>query len=154
MPARFAWADNLFAPFRVTRADLRPITLILIAALGAAGALSRYGLSSFTQSRLAASWPVFPYGTLVVNVLGCFLLGFVVHYGQHSSRLPEEWRLGITWGLLGALTTFSTFGMDTVAAFEHGRTTAALLNIGLSVVLGLAAVWAGLGVARLMVPAT
>jgi len=106
-------------------------TILLIAAFGAAGALSRYGLSSWTQTRLGAAYPAFPYGTLMVNVLGCFLLGFVVHFGQHSTWLPEEWRLGLTWGFLGALTTFSTFGMDTVAAFEKGHTTAGLANIGL-----------------------
>jgi len=123
-------------------------TIVFIAVGGAAGAVSRYLLSGWIH-RLFGS--AFPFGTLAVNVVGCFLIGVVMHVGQATDLLPESWRLAITIGFLGALTTFSAFGYETMMYAEHGKWSVALGNIGANVAVCLLAVWAGLILARSIV---
>ena len=118
--------------------------ILLIAAAGALGAVARYGLSGWVQARAA----FFPWGTLVVNVLGSFLLGFAFRYLE-ATTLPAEWRQAVTVGLLGAFTTFSTFSYEAVALIQDGDWSGAGAYVLGSVVLGLAAVVVGLGVANL-----
>jgi len=90
----------------------------------------------------------FPYGTLVVNVVGCILLGFIGGWAEHRQVLPPATRLFVMIGVLGGFTTFSTFAYETLA-FAHGADVGrALANIGLQVVLGLGAAWLGLSMAR------
>jgi fluoride exporter len=67
---------------------------------------ARYGLQGLVRERAGYSFPV---GTLVVNLLGCFLLGGIAEYAMRHLSIPPEWRIGITVGFLGAFTTFSTF---------------------------------------------
>lgn len=122
-------------------------TILLIALFGAAGAVSRYSLSGWVQN---ASRGDFPFGTMAVNLLGCFLLGVIFQFGQTSTAIPQEWRQGISIGFLGALTTFSTFSFETFQKIEAGSWGAALANMAVSLVLGLAAVWAGLTLARFL----
>ena len=81
--------------------------ILFIAIAGALGALSRYGISSFVSDQLGEK---FALGTLAVNVIGCFLIGFVMHIALSTDIISEEMRMAITVGFLGALTTFSTFG--------------------------------------------
>jgi CrcB protein len=118
--------------------------ILLIAAAGALGAVARYGLSGWVQTRAG----FFPWGTLVVNVLGSFLLGFAFRYLE-ATALPAEWRQAATIGLLGAFTTFSTFSYEAVAMIQDGRWQHAGAYVVGSVALGLTAVVAGLGVATL-----
>lgn len=117
------------------------MTLVGIALGGAMGALARYGLSGWIHARLGAA---FPWGTLGVNVLGSFLIGLCFSYLQHTS-LPPEAREFVAIGLLGAFTTFSTFTWETAALLQDGEWTRAALYVGGSLLLGLAAVLAGLG---------
>jgi CrcB protein len=113
--------------------------LLYIAIGGAAGALARYGLGGWIQGRAGFG---FPWGTLVVNVLGCLLIGFALRYLE-AVRLTPEVRAFVGVGLLGAFTTFSTFGYETVALLEEGAwTRAAAYTLG-SVILGIAAVYLG-----------
>ncbi len=119
--------------------------LLLIAAFGAAGAVSRYALSGWVYRWTGES---FPSGTLAVNLVGCFALGIIAHIGQTTDLIAESHRPALTIGFLGAFTTFSTFGYETFRQLEGGLWGAALLNIGANVLVGLFAVWAGIAVAR------
>ena len=89
----------------------------------------------------------FPTGTLVVNVVGSFLLGLVVGLAEHFVIHPNLQPF-LTIGLLGAFTTFSTFSFETMALLEVGSYSKALLNVGASVMLGLVAVLVGLVAGR------
>ena len=117
----------------------------LLVALGAAvGAPLRYLVDRAVQARHASA---FPWGTLVVNVAGCLLLGVLVG-GAAAGAVPESLVTLLGAGLCGALTTYSTFGYETVRLFTDGARLAALLNVGTSVVAGLAAAFAGVTLAQ------
>jgi CrcB protein len=77
------------------------ITLLIV--FGAAGTLARYGLQEFVRHRAGDG---FPTGTLIINIVGCLLLGGVAQFGLHHISLPADWRIGIGVGFLGAFTTF------------------------------------------------
>lgn len=113
--------------------------LILIALGGAFGAVLRYGISGWVQRWTDSS---FPYGTLVVNVIGCFAIGLcgALIAGPY---LSEKIRPLILIGVLGSFTTFSTFGYETFEMINDGQFGRAGLNVLLSNVAGLAAVWIG-----------
>jgi len=115
--------------------------ILIIAGGGAAGAMLRYGVSNGIYALLGRG---FPYGTLVVNVLGSLLMGLL--YVLLVERLSDaaEWRAFLLIGLLGAFTTFSTFSIETVMLFENGEPLRALLNMLLSVTLCVMATWAGI----------
>jgi len=119
--------------------------LIAIAAGGAAGALLRFGISTGTYNLLGRQ---FPYGTLVVNVLGSLLMGILFVLLSERLALGAEWRAGLLVGMLGAFTTFSTFSFETIALLEEGRWLGATTNVAASVLLCLAATWIGLSLAR------
>ena len=118
------------------------MTRLLIIGLGGFfGAISRYLVAGWVQD-LSRSVH-FPYGTLAVNILGSFLLGFLVRYAFiHNVFSPEVWLL-IFIGFLGAFTTFSTFSNETFNMFADGAMLPALMNIATNVLLGLGAVWLG-----------
>jgi len=117
--------------------------LFWIALGGALGALARYGLSGWVQESSAGT---FPWGTLAVNVLGCFLLGFAFRVLQLSALSPGL-RAAVTVGFLGAFTTFSTFSLEAIGLIQEERWARAAGYIGGSVALGLAALVAGLWIA-------
>lgn len=114
--------------------------LILIMAGGSVGALLRYLLAGFAQRLANGS---FPLGTLVVNVVGCLLMGLAgaVFAGPHLIR--EEYRMALLVGFLGAFTTFSTFGAETFSLANAGQFRLAAANVLLSNGLCLVAVWFG-----------
>lgn len=120
--------------------------VILIGVAGALGAVSRYGLSIAANRFVSES---LPFGTLAVNVIGCFLIGYVMHMGLVTDVIPAAWRLALTVGFLGGLTTFSSFSYETVALLQEGAWAPAVGNIVANVVLGITATLAGLGVGRL-----
>lgn len=119
--------------------------LISIAAGGALGALLRYGFSTGTHHLMGKG---FPYGTLLVNVLGSFIIGVVYVYMVERGELSEDWRAFIVIGLLGAFTTFSTFSFETINLVEAGEMLKAGLNILISVSLCLGACWIAMMLAR------
>jgi CrcB protein len=112
--------------------------LICIAAGGAVGALLRYGLSGWAQ-RLTPG--LFPVGTLTVNVIGCVLIGVLAALFAGPQFVREEYRWVLMVGLLGAFTTFSTYGLETMTLVNDGQFARAGLNVLLSNGLGLTAVW-------------
>jgi fluoride exporter len=118
------------------------ITLLIV--FGALGTLARYGVQGLVQERAGSS---FPTGTLVVNLLGCFLLGGVAEYALTHLSVPPEWRIGITVGFFGAFTTFSTFAYEAVRLTQDGEWERAGTYILASVAGGLLAIVAGMRLA-------
>lgn len=118
---------------------------LIVALAGAVGALSRWGLGKFVHSLMGNG---FPYGTLIVNILGCFLIGLIMHIGLTTSRISETTRIGLTVGFVGALTTFSSFSYETLILAEQGRWMGVCSNIVLNIILGLLATMAGLSLAK------
>ncbi len=114
--------------------------ILLLAVAGAAGTVSRYGLGGLTQRITGAG---FPYGTLVINVLGCLVIGYIMQIALNTSIIPATARVVVTIGFLGAFTTFSTFSYETVRFIEDGAWVSAILNIAMNVGLGLAATLLG-----------
>ena len=116
-----------------------------IAAGGACGALLRYWVSTGVHALLGRD---FPYGTLVVNVLGSALMGAGYVLLFERLAVTEALRAALLIGLLGAFTTFSTFSIETLTLVEEGERWKAVVNAVLSVVCCLFACWIGLGLAR------
>ncbi len=115
-------------------------SLWLVAIGGALGAVARATVSTTMQAR----WPsTLPWGTIVVNVVGCLALGLLAGALDSRPHLNPAWRTFGAVGVLGAFTTFSTFENETLALLQRGELPAALVNVGLSVTLGLLAVWTG-----------
>ena len=119
--------------------------LLAIAGAGAAGALFRFGLSNGVYRILGRE---FPYGTLVVNVLGSLLIGYFFVLFLERVDASEIWRSAILIGLLGSFTTFSTFSLETLNLFNDGAYVKAMLNVVLSVAMCLAGTWMGFALAR------
>ena len=117
------------------------IKLLIIGSGGFTGAICRYLLAGLISRMTSPS--SFPYGTLVVNILGCFLIGFGGGLIESRQFFTPEARAFIFIGLLGGFTTFSTFGLETFNLAVHGQVTATLSYLGLHLILGLSAV--GLG---------
>lgn len=119
-----------------------PILSVLYVAIGGAlGSVSRYLLGTWTQT-LSKSID-FPYGTLAVNLIGCFVIGFLSQLAEVRGAFTPESRALIFIGILGGFTTFSAFGNDTFNLLRDGETFNALANVGANVILGLALVWFG-----------
>lgn len=120
---------------------------LFVAVFGALGAVARYYASFWVQ---VAAGEKFAFGTLAVNLVGCFLLGAMSVIVEWTTLRPEL-QAGVRIGFLGAFTTFSTFGYETfVYITEERNWTLAAANLAANVVLGLACVWAGVVVARLV----
>ena len=119
-------------------------TVLAVALAGALGALARWGVGSWFGHR----FPSFPWGTLVINVSGSFILGVLFAVLVERNAGSPTMRVALMTGLLGAYTTFSTFSLETFRLFEDGATGSALANIGLSVCLGLLGVWLGITAGR------
>ena len=119
------------------------LELLLIGIGGAIGAISRFGVAE--MAKRFSSGP-FPFGTLIANLAGCFLIGILLGSGQ--AEKSEPLRLGVGVGFLGALTTFSTFGAETISNAQDGNWAVAIGNVSANLVLGLACVALGMIVAK------
>jgi fluoride exporter len=106
----------------------------MLVLFGSLGTLARYSLQGLVQD---ATGSQFPTGTLVVNLVGCFLLGGIGQYLLDHISVPPEWRIGVTIGFFGAFTTFSTFSWEAVHLLDDGDWMRALLYTGVSFLGGL-----------------
>ena len=122
--------------------------LLFVAMGGAVGAMLRYGISSGIYTWFGRS---FPYGTLAVNVLGSFAIGLLSILLIEKFDVPHEVRLALVVGVLGALTTFSTFSWDTLDLMQQGMMQKAFINVLFNVVICIGAAWAGVQWAKSMV---
>lgn len=123
------------------------VQLILFIGIGGAiGSIMRYLMGGWVQDLLRNS--SFPYGTLVVNVLGCLLIGALVGVAETRQELSAEYRAFLMIGLLGGFTTFSAFGYETMSLVRDGNLLAGASNAVIHVVVGLAAVWIGYAAAQ------
>lgn len=121
------------------------MTWILIAVGGAAGAMSRYAVDTLVTERMGS---FFPFGTLLINLSGSFILGLLFALAMERGVLSPEIRPPLIIGFLGAYTTFSTWMLQSWALIEQGAWISAGVNLVGSVVLGLVAVVAGLALGR------
>lgn len=121
------------------------LSVFYVALGGALGSVSRYLLGTWTQS-ISKSID-FPYGTLTVNLIGCFVIGFLSQLAEARGVFTPESRAFVFIGILGGFTTFSSFGNDTINLLRDGETFNALANIGANVIVGLVLVWLGRTVA-------
>lgn len=120
----------------------------LIAVAGAAGTLSRYGLSTLVSSVLGSD---FPWGTFIVNVLGCFLFGFIWSLEEHHLALGPEARAIILTGFMGAFTTFSTFIFENNQLLSTSQWLHFSMNLFMQIIFGLVALSTGIHAARLVI---
>ena len=121
--------------------------LAIMSLAGAAGTLARYWLSGFVYDHVGRN---FPWGTAVVNILGCFLFGLVWELGEGRMLIRAETRAIALTGFMGAFTTFSTFIFESGGYMEDGRYLAALANVGFQTVVGFAALFAWLVLGRML----
>ncbi len=121
------------------------IRYFLVVIGGGAGALARYVAASAIMTRFGGK---FPLGTLVINVTGSFLIGFLMTMLTERFQLDPNWRLLLVVGFLGGYTTFSSFEWETFTAVREGAHWVGALNLVSSVMLGYAAVWLGVMLAR------
>ncbi len=121
------------------------IRYLLVLIGGGTGAMARYAAGSAIMTRFGGK---FPLGTLVINVTGSFLIGFLMTMLTERFKLDPNWRLLLVVGFLGGYTTFSSFEWETYTALRDGARWTGTLNVVSSVMLGYAAVWLGAILAR------
>ncbi len=121
--------------------------LLVIGFAGALGTLARYGLSGIVQRYSGAT---FPWGTFVVNMLGAFLFGFIWSLAEQRLVITVETRVIILSGFLGGFTTFSSFMFESSALIREAQWGLAMLNLGGQIMLGLAAMFLGLTIGRMI----
>ena len=110
--------------------------------------MSRFGIGQISERLFKSD---FPLGTLLANIIGCLLIGVLLGSGRSESS--QVWRLAFGVGFLGALTTFSTFGAETVRSVNEGSLPLAFANVVANVVIGLVAVFVGIWIGKSMLPA-
>jgi CrcB protein len=124
------------------------VNILLVGFGGFIGSVLRYLASGYVQQSTKSI--DFPYGTLVVNVIGCFIIGFLAQLAEDRGMFTSESRLFVFTGFLGGFTTFSSFGNETLNLARDSQMMNALANVGANVILGLFAVWLGRTVSYLI----
>ena len=119
--------------------------LLLIGIFGAIGTLARYGLQGVIQVRAGGT---FPYGTLAINLSGCFLLGLIGQFTLNRMVISPDWRVAIAVGFFGGYTTFSSVGWETAKMLEDGEWLPATTYVVASVIVGLMLSVAGIRLAN------
>lgn len=122
--------------------------LILLAAAGGLGSLARYGLAGFVQNWSRSE--TFPYGTLAVNLLGSLAFGLIAGVCEERFIVSPQTRIIVLTGFIGAFTTFSTLMFETARLLEDAQYLMAFSNLAAHNVLGLAALFAGLMLGRMI----
>jgi fluoride exporter len=120
---------------------------LLIAVGGALGSMTRYWVGSTISGRMGAR---FPYGTMVINMTACVIIGFTLTYFGKRADLNPAWRFFLPIGFIGAYSTFSTYEWETLSTMRSGAFLLAALYAMGSLVLGLAATWCGTALADLL----
>jgi CrcB protein len=112
---------------------------------GALGSMLRFGLGSLIDTNVQKTGYIFPWGTIIVNITGCFVIGFIftISAGEGRLMLSSLTRQFIMIGILGGYTTFSSFSLQTLTLAQSGQWWGAVANVVLSVVLCLVGVWLG-----------
>lgn len=116
-----------------------------IALGGSLGSLARYWIGSTIASRMGTR---FPYGTFIVNITACIIIGFTLTFFARRTELNAAWRFLIPIGFIGAYSTFSTFEWETYSNLQVGAFLIATLYVVLSFVVGLIGVWCGVLLAK------
>lgn len=120
--------------------------LLLVGTGGFLGSISRYLSSRFLQNIFPSA---FPFGTFVVNITGCFLIGLIYGFSERSSLLTPGWKMFLAVGFCGGFTTFSTFANENLALIRDGEFFYFLVYTGLSVFLGIAATFLGVIITKI-----
>lgn len=122
--------------------------VLLVGIGGFIGSVFRYLLTNWIYNLF--TYPIFPIGILIVNVVGCLLIGFLGGIVETRETFTTELRIFLMIGVLGGFTTFSSFGYDTFGLLRDGQFFLALANVLLQVIIGLSAVWLGYVCSRLL----
>jgi CrcB protein len=133
--------------FRQVFQEIPMMNVLLVALGGAVGSVCRYLVGVWTLRWFGSS---FPWGTLAVNVIGCFAIGLLTEMIARRFDASAELRLLVVTGLIGGFTTFSAFSLDAISLYERGATAAAASYVLASVVVSFGAVVAGLALGRAM----
>ena len=123
------------------------LNYIFVSAGAAIGCSLRYVISSYIQRHISV---IFPYGTLVVNVVGTFILGIIMFYLNEKELIGNEFRLFLTVGFCGGFTTFSTFSYETLTLFRDSEFGLAIYNVLLNVVLCLVGIYLSYLISKLI----
>ena len=119
--------------------------IVLLVGLGSfIGGISRYLVTLFVQNKILST---FPYGTMAVNIIGCFLIGTIYALSERGNWNPE-WRIFLATGIMGGFTTFSSFSNETVSMLRDAEYWPAFTYVALSVIIGLAATFAGISIIK------
>jgi len=118
--------------------------LLLIGTGSFIGGISRYLLSQLIQTKFLSA---FPFGTLIVNITGCFVIGLVLAVSQ-KNNISQGWLLFLTTGICGGFTTFSAFSAETISLLRSGQAALALVYIATSIFLGLLATYIGISLVK------
>lgn len=119
--------------------------VLMVALGGALGAVSRFLLGNQVGKAMGSAWP---YGTFIINIIGCFCMGVLMTVIVERQLLPAAWRLFLCVGFLGGFTTFSSFGYEAVSLFSKGELIGAVGYVGGSVLVGLVAAVIGVMIGR------
>ena len=119
--------------------------LLIIGAGGFIGTILRYSISQFIQAKALSA---FPFGTLAVNIIGCFVIGIVFALSERTT-MSAEWRLFLATGICGGFTTFSAFSSETFSLLREGQIWYASAYVILSLLLGILATFVGYSILRL-----
>jgi CrcB protein len=121
--------------------------LVLVFCAGGLGSMARFVVTLWAGQRFGTD---FPYGTLIVNVVGCFLIAVVMQLALQFSNFPPNLRLTLTTGFMGGLTTYSSFNYETTRLLMERSTAGALLNLGATLLACFAAGLLGLALVRVL----
>lgn len=114
---------------------------------GSIGAVSRFCIGNYTASKLGTN---FPYGTLLANILGCFIIGLFMTIITEKITVNPIWRLLITVGFLGGLTTFSSFSYESIKLLQESQYILAAYNIGVNLLFSFLATIGGMFLAKII----
>lgn len=114
---------------------------------GGLGAALRHGVNMVAARAFGTA---FPYGTMLINVLGSLAMGLIAEFFALKSGLPQHWRLFLTTGVLGGFTTFSAFSLEAALLYERGQVVGSAVYVVGSVVLAIGALFAGMTIVRML----